>query len=107
VDCGGSCNEGACFQWCATVGDEFAVIDAMGGVLTMTDLETSSLFECKPYYSSDGSDCAPPELARYTLPVVAGGSCVGDSTMFTTPNVLAPTAQVCSYECLRRVLILD
>jgi hypothetical protein len=97
VDCGGHCEEGACFGWCAEQGGKFQVTGVEGMSLAMT--KDSYEYSCAVVFQREGYDCLGEELVGRTMVVTSLGACTGGSTTWGWDDPESASIQECTFTC--------
>jgi hypothetical protein len=97
IDCGGKCESGACFGWCAEQGGEFEItaVSGMNVLMTKDDRE----YTCDVVFEGAGFDCRSPSLVGRTLVVTSLGACDGGSTTFGWNDPDSALVQECTFTC--------
>lgn len=98
IDCGGHCDDGACFGWCATQGgEEFHVTGVEGSTLTMTMQSYS--YSCIVAFQREGYDCLGQELVGRSMIVTSLGTCAGGSTTWGWDDPESASIEECAFTC--------
>ena len=97
IDCGGACAEGACFGWCADIGDEFVVTSAASTGLSVE--RDGFAYVCSVAFQLDGYDCLSASLNGRTITVTSLGACSGASTTFGWNDPESTLGQECAFTC--------
>jgi hypothetical protein len=97
IDCGGHCEDGACFGWCAEQGGQFEVTSVDGTNLTMTKGDDE--YSCAVVFQREGYDCLGQALVGRTLVVTSLGSCTGASTTWGWDDPESAMIQECTFTC--------
>jgi hypothetical protein len=98
IDCGGHCDEGTCFGWCATQGGEaFNVTGVDGSALTMT--MGNYEYTCSVAFQREGYDCLDQELVGRSMVVTSLGNCTGASTTWGWDDLDSSLIEECAFTC--------
>jgi hypothetical protein len=97
IDCGGRCQDGACFSWCAEQGKSFEItgISEMRVLMTTGDYD----YTCDVVFEGEGFDCRSSSLVGRTVVVTSLGACNGESTTFGWNDPESNLAQECTFTC--------
>jgi hypothetical protein len=107
IDCGGTCEAGACASLCAHTGDEFTYesINRTTGAATLRNLNREAVYDCELTWdrTTDEFDCmAEPNVGDTTTIVAFGAAttfCLPGETSGFGVQPAGTTRQECSYEC--------
>jgi hypothetical protein len=107
IDCGGTCEAGACASLCAHTGDEFTYesIDRTTGAATLRNLNREAVYVCELTWdrTTDEFDCTADPSVGDTTAVVAFGAattfCLSGEPSGFGVQPEGTTRQECSYEC--------
>jgi hypothetical protein len=97
IDCGGRCQDGACFGWCAEQGKSFEIT----GISEMRVLMTAGAYDykCDVVFEGEGVDCRSSSLVGRTVVVTSLGTCNGESTTFGWNDPESSLVQECTFTC--------
>lgn len=97
IECGGRCEEGTCFGWCAGQGAVFEVTDvtAERAAMTKDDYE----YSCEVVFQREGYDCLGQGLVGREIVVTSLGACTAEATTFGWDDPESPSIQECTFTC--------